>query len=118
MKALSTLLVLLLTSLCMPAPVAADAHNPTLTYKAHGTRKLKGSVGIGVFTYRPLNEGKVKYETEIYSTTRSRLILGGPVAEHVRLGTGKELYHAGVRVDQEAKFALTGVRRRLSPLKP
>ena len=108
MKALPTLLLLLITSFCMPDLVAADALNPTLDYKARGTRKLKGSVGIGVFTYRPFTEGKVEYKTEIYSETRSRIILGGPVAEHVRLATGKELYHAGVRVDQEANVALAG----------
>lgn len=108
MKAFPTLLLLLLASFCLPDPVAADALNPTLDYKAHGTRKLKGSVGIGVFTYRPFTERKVEYKTEIYSETRSRIILKESVAEHVRKGTGKELYHAGVRIDQEADVALTG----------
>ncbi len=99
---------LLLVACLAPLPAGAEPLNPTLHYEVRGTRKLEGAVGIGVFTYLPFQEGKVHYETEVATDSEEPLILGSPVASHVRRGTGEELYHAGVRIDQDAKFAIGG----------
>ena len=98
-----------LSGLAWNDAATAAVRNPSEHYKPRGTQKVEGAIAVGVFTYAPFTQGKVKYADAIYTAGAQNISLNTPIAELVRKNTGYELYHAGVTIDQEtSQYALTG----------
>lgn len=79
---------------------------PTNSYTPQNYVRTTGKVDMGIFTYVPYLEGKVKKPNQIQNTAAGQMFIATDVADFVKRGTALELEKSGIKLDPSAPIKL------------